>query len=229
MAGWNQNLGSPGSGSGSDPTSFTGSGGQFSPTDSLAFENVSPGQNSQTQFMRSLGNTSGQQGQEEYNQGQGVEKGGWDQLAAVFDYLNRLTGGDRSEMMSAIKPETDAVTQQFGQIRRQISDSARGGGKTSTLAQLPSQETSIIGNLLNNARTQAFQQKSNLGEFETQAGIQKQGMGMQNLLSTLANLLGIRGQDLQERGQNLGLLNTFFGSGSVGSDAISKGIKYLMP
>ena len=184
-----------------DPTSFTASGGQYEMGD-LAPESIDKSQNSQTQYIRSLTNLTGMEGKKTTEAGQDTTQQGMDALKPVMDYFQRLMSGDRSEVSSAIQPENDAISEQFGQIRRMFSDTARGGGKTSTLAQLPFQETQQKSQLINQSRRNAAGQAGGFANALIGQGLQQTGMGLSTLGNTTSNLLGIRGQDNTENAQN---------------------------
>jgi hypothetical protein len=100
-------------------------------------------------------------------------------LGPVSSYFQNLLSGDPASLMAAIQPEADTVGQQFGQIRQMISQQPRGGGKTSTLAQLPVQHLQTLMNLVSQARNAApaglesiARLLSGIGQQETQLGFQ---------------------------------------------------------
>src|SRR5262245_54757185 len=67
----------------------------------------------------------------------------------------RLLSGDQSALRADLLPETDAIGQQFANVRNMIADQPRGGGKTSVAAQLPIEEIRTLANLISQERNAA--------------------------------------------------------------------------
>lgn len=159
----------------------------------IAYEPVEG--NSLTQFVRSLHDLTGSQGQANLDTGTQQFKTGVQEASPSIDYLTKLVKGDMSDVNDATRPQVDQITQQFDQVRNMISGSPRGGGKAGTLAEQPFQKASAIARVQGDARTKA------VGELGTLAGQQAQlGAGQQQLgfgLESLADqdALTMRGQD----------------------------------
>src|SRR5438105_896856 len=105
-------------------------------TGQINFEPVG-GQDSLTQFVRSMQNLVGQQGKSNLQTGGQQFQGGVTAAAPAVDFLTKLVRGDQADLAQATQPETDQITQQFSQIRNMITAQPRGGGKASVLAELP--------------------------------------------------------------------------------------------
>lgn len=196
-----------------DPTSFTQENGGKTPAEGqFAAEGIDHTQDSLTQSLRSLSNFTGQSGMDTLKTGQGTVasgkgtfEGATHDLAQPMDMFRKLLGGDRSEIESALGPEKDAITGQFDKIREMFATTgARGGGRTSTLTQLPFQQTKMISDLISKARMGAASAEGNLALNKAQLGLGEAGVGLgeegigQNLLGlTNQNLLGRRGQNVQ--------------------------------
>jgi hypothetical protein len=193
-----------------DPTSFTSGGGVYKPG-GLAPEGIDKNQDSLTQATRALSNYTGQKGQDLLNSGetttaQGLqgEKTGEDQMNPVMDFFHKLMSGDRGELASAMQPEADQISNQFGQIRQMFSQTgSRGGGSTSTLAASPYDETRQLAELTSKARMGAAGQEGNLAMEKAKLGLGVAGVGLgQEGAGT--GLEGLTQQTLMaRRGQNM--------------------------
>lgn len=220
---------------------------QADPTQT-AYEPVNSKQNSLTQFLRSQQNLLAKQGSQAFGTGQDIlgtgkgiidtgagitAAGGQDYAtkinaaAPALDYLTRLVRGDQADVAQATAPQTDQIQKQFGEIRNMISAQPRGGGKTSVLAELPTQEAEAKTNLQSQARSGAAGQLGGLastlaglgisqegvGLGQQQVGLGEQGVGLgesglgANMSeAALRDALERRGQNLQEDAQNKKML-----------------------
>ncbi len=70
------------------------------------------------------------------------------------------------------------------------------------MGQLPFQQAQTNANIIASLRPQAAQQMGMLGMGQQNFGMGQQGVGNNLLALTLNSLLGGRGQDVQESGQN---------------------------
>lgn len=153
-------------------------------------------QGDQNSYLKSLTNMTGIQGRNTLQGGKDQYQGADDALQPYADYFSRLAGGDRSEALSAMGPQIDPITQQFDSIKKMFSDTGvRGGGTTSTLAQLPFQETAQISDLINKGRLQAAGAGSQLQETRAGLAQNQEQLGQGLLHDTTGTLLGERGQN----------------------------------
>ena len=115
------------------------------------------------QFIASLANLTGGQGQNAFTQGQNT-------AAPGLQLLTQLAKGDQGDVSQAAQPEIDSITQQFDQIRNMISQQPRGGGKTTALAEAPFQKAGAI------ARTEGDMRQGAAGQLAG-LGLQQEGIG----------------------------------------------------
>jgi hypothetical protein len=132
------------------------------------------------QFIASLANLTGGQGQNTFTQGQNT-------AAPGLQLLTQLAKGDQGDVSQAAQPEIDSITQQFDQIRNMISQQPRGGGKTTALAEAPFQKAGAIARTEGDMRAGSAQALAGLG-------LQQQGLGI-GLEDTSANI-GLQKQGL---------------------------------
>lgn len=91
------------------------------------------------------------------------------ELAGYTSFLNNMTSADPMTRLATVAPQAEAVSQQQAQARQNIKNLPRGGAQDYLLGQSYIQQSSDIGNLINNAWLQAQQQRGQLGEFGVQA------------------------------------------------------------
>lgn len=132
------------------------------------------------QFIASLANLTGGQGQNAFTQGQNT-------AAPGLQLLTQLAKGDHGDVSQAAQPEIDSITQQFDQIRNMISQQPRGGGKTTALAEAPFQKAGSIQRTEGDMRAGSAAQLAGLG-------LQQEGLGV-GLEDTSANI-GLQKQGL---------------------------------
>ena len=194
------------------------------PTGQLGYEPVTGDQDSLTQFVRSEQNLTGSAGAGAFNAGTNTFQSGVSDLQPSVDYFKRLLGGDRSEILSALGPETDTITSQFDQIRKMAAQGPRGGGSASTLVQAPQEETKQISNLISQARTGAATNLASTAGAEAGLGLSEQGVGLQGLLGSLQAALNRRGQNIQENANTMQLIGDLGkGIGSLIGGLIARG------
>lgn len=189
-----------------DPTAFTNTlqGRGYDPGEDLAVEGLNGGQNSQTQFMRSIQGMIGTQGKQVLDSGKATTQTAEDGLGDLDSLLAQLTGGDRSAAEAAIQPQVDNISQQYGLIRNMISETgARGGGRTSQLSQLPFEKVKAVTGLIGGARNAAMSTRAGLLSTLLQSGLQKTSQGIQGLNAASSANLTARGQDISEVGRNM--------------------------
>jgi hypothetical protein len=153
------------------------------------------------QFIASLANLTGGQGQNTFTQGQNT-------AAPGLQLLTQLAKGDQGDLTQAAQPEIDSITQQFDQIRNMISQQPRGGGKTTALAEAPFQKAGDI------QRTEGSMRAGSAGQL---AGIGLQQEGIGTSLEGESAGIGLQKQQL-DYGQQAALMNMLGGLGQgVGS------------
>jgi hypothetical protein len=207
-----------------DPTGYLNMGGMAGPG-TLAPEGIDKGQDSLTQFLRSMTNLLGQQGQQTFAQGQktagtgeGVLKSSLPALrqslqglASPEQYYQNILSGDKAAMEQAVAPETSSILDQYRGKRAQMAKlGPRGGGTAEAVAGSQFGQAGDVARVLQTARPQAAQGAqqvagqraqtggaiAGVGAQLGQLGLGESGQGMQQLAQTLQGLLARRGQDM---------------------------------
>lgn len=164
-------------------------------------------------FLNYNANLLKQAGTEQYTtgrltqqRGQEISDKGVADLQPVYDYFRKLLSGDTTEMMSAIQPEADVISQQFDQVRRMLSDQPRGGGKTSVSASLPIEHIRMLSNLLSSARSRGAEGAGSVaskmigaGENRSYLGLNQVGQGTGAAGNAASIALGGRAQDFTKK------------------------------
>src|SRR5271169_950764 len=92
----------------------------------------------------------------EYNAGAGDIGAGLSTMQPSIDYFRKLLSGNPADVASAMQPQSDVIANQFSQIRNMFSTTgARGGGTSSTLAQLPFQQIKQLQDVESQQRANA--------------------------------------------------------------------------
>jgi len=196
---------------GGDDTSYTSMAGAPPPPGQLAPEGVDKGQNSLTQFLRSLTNLTGEKGSSILSQGQ-------DWLSKPASYYSGILSGKPADVAGALAPELSAASDQYEGAKRNLDQySPAGGGRSTALAQLPFERARTQGNIISTARRDAAPELASMGSDESK-------MGLQALFNTIQQLMGRRGQNITEDTANkqlAGQLGSSVGY-AVGSGALGE-------
>lgn len=176
--------------------------------------------NSLTQFIRALNNYLQQTGSNTFQSGQGILGSalpGFAQASQTAqpaaDYWSAILSGDPQKVSAAIAPSASAINNQYAAAQRGIqTTSPRGGFSAGLTAALPFERAGQVGNLAAGLQPMAAQQlpqiaglQGSLASSLGQLGLGQSGLGS-NLLNLVSqNQLGVRGQDVGEHGQMLGL------------------------
>jgi hypothetical protein len=186
---------------------------------SLAVEPIED--NSLTQFLRSLTNFMGTTGESTFGTGSnilqaglGITKAGLQTISGdPLTYWTRLLSGDQQAITEAMAPEAAAISSQYGAAERSASMLPRGGFRSATLAELPFQKATAIGNEALKLRPEAAKQVTEIGKLLSAFGISvgdlglgEQGIGQGLLGQTLQGLLARRGQNIQETGNVMNMI-----------------------
>lgn len=125
-------------------------------------------------------------------------------LNPALNYWTNILSGNRNAATYAMQPEINTANQQFANARNQVSTYApMGGGRSAIMAQLPFQQSSLISNIITQARPQAAQ---NLAQT---------GLGIGNLGSQLYGTASNAGNSLLNYGLAQRQQAYNFGSGTA--------------
>ena len=168
----------------------------------LAPQPVAAGNDDLTRYIRSIEDLTGAQGQGILGAGLGQTQSGIAAAGPVLNLLTKLTSGNQADVAAATEPETDAITQQFDQIRQFIAAQPRGGGKASALAKAPYEEVKQKSDVQAGMRMNAAGQLGGLATSLAGIGLGEAdlGRGLENESANIA---------LTKEGQNYGQPSTF--------------------
>jgi hypothetical protein len=130
-------------------------------------------------------------------------------LGATERYYAPLLSGNRQSMLEAVAPEANTIISQYDTAKRAAAEFApRGGGRTTTLAELPFSESGAITNLLNQVRPNAAGATADIGKTY--------GALASSLLSRNTGAASsLLNYSLASRGQSYGMAEQM--GGSIGS------------
>jgi len=164
--------------------------------------------NSLTVAIRSLQNQLGTQSGQAWGLGTGTFGKGLDTAQPSIDYWTKILSGDRAAIGEAISPETRQIAANYEGAKRSASMYApAGGGRAAMLGQLPFQRGAAISDLISGLRPQAASQLQGLAQMLLQAGLSQEQIAQALGSTALGGMFQMRGQDLDERGQNINLGN----------------------
>ena len=190
-----------------DTTGYTQSNPAPAPG-GVAYQGISQGQDSLTQFIRSIGNAEGYQGSTAFGQGQQQFGAGQSAAAAPMDFFTKLLNGG-ADAEGVMAPQMDAITQQFDKIRQMVMTNPRGGGQASALMTAPYEEIKAKADTMAKARTEAAGAAGQLATAQEGLGIQEMGLGAQ-AMSAAGNLgLSKDTLNLQENASWMQMLGQF--------------------
>lgn len=204
------------------------------------------GDNTLIRYLRSLQNQGGSavspflnQGAGGIGTGQGTIGTGVGQLGTAFsttqpavDYWSKILSGDPGALTEATAPTANALSQIFsGATNNASQNTPAGGARNVMLAQLPQMQAQQVGNYLLGLQPQAAQNLNQLAQTQGQIGsgtvgagyaggqlgLGTAGVGTNLYQQTLNALLGVRGQDVIETGQNKSLVGNLLGGASGSS------------
>ena len=168
-----------------DSTGFASMTGGAPAPGQIATEGITSGQDSLTQFLRSLFNTTGTQGSSALSTGLGG-------TGTAMDYWSKILSGNPAAIMSVMSPEVQAANAQYKGAQTQADMFApRGGGRSQMMAQLPMQRAGTVSNIISQARPMAA---TNLA----QTGLGMGGLGANLLNMTMQGQMARRGQNIQQ-------------------------------
>lgn len=187
---------------GGDQTSFTGQGNTYKSGD-VATEGVGGKQDSLTQMLRSMSNLTGTAGKTALGEGESVFGKGVDSFKQPQDFWSKLLGGNRESMAQQMNPEVSSIVSQYDAGRKAMSEfGARGGGKNSTLAELPTKQTGDITKMFQTMRPEAAKQLTGIAQVLASLGLSQEQIAASLFSLTNQNLLGRKGLNVQESSAN---------------------------
>jgi hypothetical protein len=162
---------------------------------SLTTEPVSGGDNSLSQYLRSLTNFGGTSGTAAFGTGQQL-------IQPAADYWSAILSGNPQALTAATAPTASMLSTLYSGATNNASTGLPQGGYRSTqIAQLPFSQAQQVGNYLLGLQPQAASQLGQLGTTES-------GLGSNMLAQTLQALMQRRGQNMTQDTANLGMLTS---------------------
>lgn len=133
------------------------------------------------------------------------------------DFFKKLLKGNRTQLMSTLAPEVEALNSGFDSAEKSIANfGPRSGGATSKLADLKFKKAGATTQMLQNAQSGAAQTLFQQGTAESGQGIGLLGLAGNNLNSALQGMISDVGlthnidqqnfQNGQQIGQQIGEL-----------------------
>lgn len=164
----------------------------------LAPESVAGGDNSLSQYLRSLTNFGGAAGTGTFTMGQQL-------MNQPINFWQNIMS-NRNAAMSALTPAVTALQDQQQSARRGLDQFApMGGGRANAMAMLPFSTAGQISNMIAQAQQGAA---GNLAS----TGLSEQQVGLNALQQALSALMERRGQNITESGQNKALAGQLAGA-----------------
>jgi hypothetical protein len=136
--------------------------------------------------------------------------------------------GDPAKIAQALAPQIGQLQQSQAQAFKSAELNPRGGGTTSYFANLPYQNQAEVARLYEGAIPGAAAalgplagEQATIGSEMGKLALGQEGMGQTSFQQALNALLGQRGQNVEERGQNKALAASlvqaiFGGGGGIG-------------
>ncbi len=129
---------------------------------------------------------------------------GQEALGPALQYLKSILGNDPSAIMSAMRPESGRVMDQYDTARKSIAAFApRGGGQQAAFADTYSDEAEGLNDIFSKARREGFSQAAAIGSNLTGLGLSAAQLEAADLNSVLSAVLTREGFDVTKRGQNM--------------------------
>jgi hypothetical protein len=122
---------------------------------------------------------------------------GTSSLSPSIDYYSKLLSGDPTATASAIEPTTTGIMQQYDTAYKNITDNgARGGQRSGSVAANSTAAAGKVSDVIAGVQPAAAQGLTNTASTLAGLGVAEQGVGNQDIMSALQNLLSMRGQDI---------------------------------
>lgn len=174
-----------------NPTVSTAGGGTLN-TEPIAGDSL-------TQYSRSLTNLLGTTAADIGSSGKSTYASG----TALFDgptrYNEDILNGDRNAALAQEAPDVRSILSQYDGARQALSEFApRGGGRASGGSNLAFKQAGDINALLQRARPQASANLTNIGQILSSLGLSQEQLGLTGENYAAQDLLGRRGQNIQE-------------------------------
>ncbi len=110
-------------------------------------------------------------------------------LTPASQYIKALISGDRQALLQATQPERRKVIDQYSAAKKSIGEFApRGGGQSTAMANLASNQAADLSGITAGARAGAVGEGLKTGLAESQQGIYSQQVGNQALSGVLQGL-----------------------------------------
>lgn len=159
-------------------------------------------------------------------------------LPQAARYYQGILSGSPGAMQAATAAERGLIDQGFNSARSAIMAGPRGGGRTSALFQLPTQQAAANANLLYNVRPQAAQGLLQAGQTALSGGTGLYGAATQGIYGTSGAANSLLNYDLQQQAANQARNNqigssiydliqkipTMIGGGGIGGNKVDSSI-----
>src|ERR1700722_3417937 len=114
-----------------------------------------------------------------------------------LNYYPALLSGDPTATAAAIAPTTSGIMSQYDTAYKNLTDNApQGGQRSGNIAANETARAGSVGSVSQQGQTAAAATEGQLGLGLAATGTAEQQAGQSALQSSLADLLGVRGQDI---------------------------------
>ena len=132
---------------------------------------------------------------------------GTEALGPAMEYLKQILGANPQGVMEATRADRGRVIDQYDTARKSAEQFApRGGGTTSALASSRFQQAESLADITSTARRSAVATSGELGTSLAGLGLTAQDLASRDIGTIINSVLAREGLNVQQRGQNMGLL-----------------------
>jgi hypothetical protein len=131
-------------------------------------------------------------GKNAFNLGDETFRMGIEGFEQPQNFWSKILGGNRDAMMDTMAPEVSTIVSQYDAGRKAVSEfGARGGGKNSTLAELPMKQSGDINRLFQSLRPEAAKQLSSIAQVLASLGLNEEQISTSLLSLQNNSMLGV--------------------------------------
>lgn len=141
---------------------------------------------------------------------------GLDVTAPAKSFYSKILGGSREAAQEALGPEISTILGQYDTAAASAAElGGRGGGRTRTLAEIPTLKAGVYGRALQSVRPTAAAALAGIGEREAALGAEREARGLatsSDLLRTRIAEAGELRREKREGRKDIAELGTGIGS-----------------
>lgn len=162
--------------------------------------------NSLIRFLRSSFNDMSRTGQNQMESGQNLFQTSVQGFQPSVNYWESILSGNRNAMANAVAPAATQISANYDRARDQASRNLPRGGYSAVMqAELPFKKAAEINTHMQQLQPMAAQQLQGIAAQLSSLGLSQQQIGAIMRSLVVQGQLGVRGQDVAEHGQMMGL------------------------